>query len=203
MIFASIKFETIISILATIISIAAVIYTYKGVKISKYIETITNQRIIWIDKLRSDFAHIITLAVMLRRFSEENSSADTFLETDEYFMLDPWDRDDADQSIADIREKHRIIIKDTYTKDTINKIENSILKLNAVDDKNLIDKLEILKNAFLRREHNSITEKYISQLKKDVKQLLKNEWEMVKLEVRKGGFVNAQNTSSKHKAFWD
>lgn len=200
----SLKPEEIAGLIALVISLFSIVYTYKGIKHSKYVETITDQRIKWIDTLRNDFSKVLTLAVLLRRFNDSAESAEYFEETNEYYELEPEDRYEVDEEISEIRKKRKILIKESTDRETINTIELAILRLNENDDKVLIDKLEVIKNGFLKKEYDKITDKFVENLRYLIKELLKKEWERVKFEVRKGGFVNVKgNKTKKTDTFWN
>ena len=196
------KFEEIAGIIALFFSFVSILYSYKGIKHSKYVEIITGQRIRWIDVLRKDFSKILTLAILLRRFNDQADSAKEFEETDEFYNLEPEERLEAYKELQDIKTNKKMIIKEATNRDTINTIELAILKLNENDDKDLIEKLEILKTAFLIKDYKPISDDFVYRLRILIKKLLKNEWEKVKKEVRKGGILNGKRRKNKENSFW-
>lgn len=187
------KIEEIAGLIALVISVISILYAYKGIKHSKYVETITNQRIKWIDILRSDFSRILTLAILLKSLNDQDESASSFMSSNEYNELELEDKDSIDEQISNTKKKKKEIIKKISEGESINTIELAILRLNDKDDKDLIEKLEIMKNCFLKGSYKSITDVFIVKLRSSIKQLLKNEWEKVKLEVKRGRLVNEPN----------
>jgi len=194
--------EQIISMLALILSVIAIVFSYKGIKVTKYIETITNQRIKWIETLRNDLSRIVTFAVLYKRFKEDAEATAWWVESDEYFRLDPQERSDTDEEIENIKDKRKRIISEVKKSENINVIELAIIRLNETDDIVLIQKLEALKQAFLLNKEEIVTDDFIIELRNEIKKLIKVEWERVKLEVRKGGNINGWKGKTKRSSFW-
>jgi len=95
----SIDIKDIISISALVLSVIGILYTRKNLKLSKYIETITNQRIKWIEIIREEFSSIISLAVLYKEYNENIDNANGFLESTEYGDLDVVERDSVNSEI--------------------------------------------------------------------------------------------------------
>jgi len=174
-----------------IVSFIAILYTRNNIKVQKYIETITNQRIKWIDTLRNDFSDIISGIYMI------NFSDSSIAKYDEYMHEEgPQDfehavqLDDYKKRLDELVDKFK---KDVSKVDLMRKIDLSIMRLNQDDDSVLISKLEESRELVLERcEDFNKTKTLISELRAEMTRILKNEWEKVKHEVRKGGFVNVR-----------
>lgn len=198
----SFSLEQITSVIAVILSISAILYSYKGIKVTKYIETITNQRIQWIDSLRKDLSQILTFANLYKQFLRDAEATTWWIESDEYFQQEPEEMAESDAEIIIRKDKKKKIIAEVKKSENINIIELVILRLNDIDDSILLERLEKLKNAFLENKNEIITDGFIIELRKEIKILLKSEWERVKLEVRKGGNINAWKNRPKKTVFW-
>ena len=178
------------ALVALLLSILAIIFSYKGVKVTKYIETITSQRIKWIGELRNDLSKVLTLAILFRKFKNAAAATDEWLESDEYFRLDHEERYEVDAEIDELKRHRTSIVGRVRGDNTINIVELAILRLNDVDDVKLIELLERLKEAFISNNDREISDEFIVELRTEIKTLLKTEWETVKSEVSKGGKVN-------------
>lgn len=66
------KYATTLSICAVLLSLIPLIYNRKNVKMQQYVDTITNERIKWIGKLRSDFSSIISY-IFLTVYAEKDA----------------------------------------------------------------------------------------------------------------------------------
>jgi hypothetical protein len=181
-----IYFSNIVSILAVCISLLTIIYTRKNIKSQKYIDTVTKQRILWIDTLRNDFSCILAHVEKIRYcrkieeidinvgFEPENGSEVERFEYDEFIKLNQ-------------EEKKKLEIQN-YEIST--KIELSILGLNDNDDDYLIRILTKLKKIYQERNYGDVNDDLIITLRNEIKKILKAEWEKVKKETIKGGLIN-------------
>ena len=70
--------------------------------------------------------------------------------------------------------------------ETIKIIETAIFRLNSKDDMELIMLLDKLKIAFINNDKESITDEFIKNIEIKMKKILKDEWEKVKIETKKG-----------------
>lgn len=172
----------ILSCVAIVVSFAAIIYARKNIKTQKYIETITKQRISWIDTLRNDFSDILA-------HSETISYCKYVEQIDDKvgFEGNPDEERGYNEFIKSmISEKIRL---ESLNLNIVAKIELSILRLNENDDSKLIEQLEDLKEIYRKRNYSQINEKVIRDLRTEIKIILKSEWEKVKSETVKGGIV--------------
>ena len=178
---------------AMVVSLLAVIYTRSNIKVQKYIDTITVQRIKWIDTLRNDFSDVISGIYISCYCEVKLKEYDDFME-----HVGP---DDQSQAYS-LREYHDELnqLKDKLTSEInkielIRKIDLSIMRLNQADDAKLISILEKSKDYVLSAGYDfHETEKFIKKLKSEMSIVLKYEWEKVKQEVKKGGIINDKRT---------
>jgi hypothetical protein len=189
--------NTTVSFLAVFISLLTIRYTRKNIKTSKYIETITQQRIKWIDTLRNDFSEILAQSVVLKftydvkEMDELVGQPDNISSPLEQFQYDEFVSDNINE--LSIREKNNFII--------ISKIELAILRLNDKDDIELLKILKLLKKLVLSKRYTEIDDGLLDKLRNSIKILLKNEWEKVKKEVTKGGNLIASKKKLSDKYF--
>ena len=183
---------------AMVVSFIAVVYTRSNIKVQKYIDTITIQRIKWIDTLRNDLSDIIS-GIYLASYCEQKLN-----EYDEF--MDNVGPDTLEQKISLEKYGDKLNELKNKLKSEINKIELirkidlSIMRLNQTDDKKLIATLEKSKDYVLAEDYDfKKIEEFIRELRKEVSIVLKNEWEKVKQEVKKGGLINEKRTK---KAFF-
>ena len=179
-------FAVIVSAFAVGISFFAIVYTRKNLKTQKYIDTITKQRIIWIDILRNDFSDILAHIEKIRycHYVEErdrkvgyDAEGGTIEDHIEYTDFVKFSRE----------EKKKL---ETHNYEITTKIELSILRLNDKDDAELIKKLTELKKIYQERNYyNRVGDDLIVNLRNEIKKILKTEWETVKLETIEGGFI--------------
>lgn len=172
----------IVALIAVLISFITVWYTRKNLKTKKYIETITQQRILWISTLRADFSLILAQTITLKYCHE--------VEINDREVGYPGEDNDP-ENIAEygdfVKNKNREKIdREQYNFQTISRIELSILRLNDNDDSKLIETLEKIKIIYLNNYYYEITDELIVELRNNIKKLLKKEWEKVKLETKKG-----------------
>ena len=174
---------------AMAVSFIAVVYTRSNIKVQKYIDTITIQRIKWIDTLRNDLSDIIS-GIYLANYCEQRLN-----EYDEF--MDNVGPETHEQQISlnkygsKLKEFNNKLKSEINKIELIRKIDLSIMRLNQTDDKKLIATLEEAKDYVLAGDNDlKKTEKFIRELRSEVSIVLKNEWEKVKQEVKKGGLIN-------------
>ena len=190
--------NSVISFVAIIASFTAIIYSRSNLKTKKYIETITVQRISWIDSLRVDLSDVISGIHMLSFCDTQIKAFDEFVE--HVGFEDSVSQKDGYMYRNGLKILQGKLDSELNKIDLIKKIDLSILKLNQRDDYLLIDQLEQTKEFVLRGNYEScINDDFIKHLKYKITTVLKKEWEKVKLEVRKGSFVNESKRANN---FW-
>ena len=201
--FENIPMTVAVSACSMLISLLALFYARKNLKMQKYIDVVTAQRIKWIYELRQDFSMIIShlyLIVYLRSYAEREE--DEFVSQ---FNIDHSDETDIGfedslyyDSMMDVFKNMRDVGNELSNSknniDFIRRIELSIMKLNEADpdDSALIESLENAKKDIFYEPETEIVEKKIANLRGLMTKILKNEWERVKKEVQKGGLVNGK-----------
>ncbi len=179
-------FSNIIALLAVIFSIISIIFARKNIKTIKFIETITNQRIIWIDNLRNDFSKILVHANTLMQFEYIRYMQRNYNGAD-----DPVERDAYNSFLTQKKSEYEKCRLNSY--EIVNLIELAILKLNDTDDIELIKQLEQLETIYYYQKYNDLTKEFIKDLRMHIKQILKSEWEKVKMETIRGRGVKFKN----------
>lgn len=181
--------SAIISFGAMIVSLAAVFYTRINIKTQKYIETITTQRIKWIETLRCDLSEVIT-GMLLLSFCK--TSATDYWEYVENVGFEDFEGQvSGDEFIARINALNESLKLKVNRIDLIQKIDLSILRLNAKGDANLIEMLDNLRNCILHEKYDKDKDQEnIMEIRKEVAATLKREWEKVKQETLKGRLTN-------------
>lgn len=201
--FENVPMTVAVSACSMLISLLALFYARKNLKMQKYIDVVTAQRIKWIYELRQDFSMIIShlyLIVYLKSYAE--SEEDEFVNQ---FNIDHSNETDIDfedslyyDSMMDVFKNMRDIGSELSNNknniDFIRRIELSIMKLNEADpdDRALIESLEKAKKDIFYEPETKIVEEKIANLRGLMTRILKNEWERVKKEVQKGGLVNGR-----------
>lgn len=193
-----ISIQDLISLIALILSVTGILYTRKNIKLTKYIDTITNQRIKWVDCLRVDLSKILSLAKLSKEYSRTTESVENYLNSPESDEMDYEDRLELDESLSDLRKNKNLVLSKIQDIETLHLIDLVLLKLNTIDDCSLIMSLESLQEIILHRNYHLINNELIKSLQNESKLLLKNEWERIKQETK-----NGREASKKRKIkFW-
>jgi len=183
-----------ISACSMLISLLALFYARNNIKMQKYIDVVTAQRIKWIGELRADFSAILSY-VYLSTYVEDVADKwqFNFDENIEEFFGD----DEGYYSVQDNLKRFRQVKTSESTPenyaDFIRRIDLCILKLNPSDsrDEMLIEELEEFKLIPYDHQPEALKE-LLMKIRNMMSGILKCEWERVKKEVRKGGLVNGR-----------
>lgn len=183
-----------VSACSMLISLLALFYARKNLKMQKYIDVVTTQRIKWIGELRADFSAILSY-VYLSTYVEDVAAKWqlNFDENVEEFFGD----DEGYYSVQDNLKRFRQVKISESTPENyaefIRRIDLCILKLNPSDsrDEKLIEELEKFKLLPYDHQPGTLNELLI-KIRDMMGEILKSEWERVKKEVRKGGLVNGK-----------
>lgn len=182
-----------VSACSMLVSLLALFYARKNLKMQKYIDVVTAQRIKWIGELRADFSAILSY-VYLSTYVEV--VADKWQNNFEENIEDFFGDDEWYYSVKDNIKR----LYDAKTKSTpenyaefIRRIDLCILKLNPSDsrDEELIEELEKFKLIPYDYQPGTLNELLI-KIRDMMGEILKSEWERVKKEVQKGGLVNGK-----------
>ena len=187
----------IIAFIALSISVLTILYTRKNLKTTKYIETITNQRIEWIEKLRNDFSKILTHVSSIKYCVD-------LIDYDRH-EGNPHNPNDFEEHIGfedHVKEKQKeLIAVERNNLEIYNLIELCILRINEKDDYEIIKILKKIQKNIISNSYSGITEKLIGLLKINIRTLLKNEWEKVKDETIKGGRIYVKSKYKKNNVY--
>jgi len=129
-----ISIQDLISLIALILSVTGILYTRKNIKLTKYIDTITNQRIKWVDCLRVDLSKILSLAKLSKEYSQTTESVENYLNSPESDEMDYEDRLELDESLSDLRKNKNLVLSKIQDIETLHLIDLVLLKLNTIDD---------------------------------------------------------------------
>ncbi len=190
----NISMTVAVSACSMLISLLALFYARKNLKMQKYIDVVTTQRIKWIGELRADFSAILSY-VYLSTYVEDVAAKWqlNFDENVEEFFGD----DEGYYSVQDNLKRFRQVKISESTPENyaefIRRIDLCILKLNPSDsrDEKLIEELEKFKLLPYDHQPGTLNELLI-KIRDMMGEILKSEWERVKKEVRKGGLVNGK-----------
>ena len=189
--FENIPMAIVVSACSMLVSLLALFYARKNLKMQKYIDVVTAQRIKWIGELRADFSAILSY-VYLSTYVEDVADKWQFYidECSEEFNGDDEGRYSAQANIKRLRHAKTSESTPENYAEFIRRIDLCILKLNPSDsrDEKLIKDLENFK--LVPYDHQSKTLKeLLMKIRNMMSEILKCEWERVKKEVRKGGLV--------------
>lgn len=173
-------------IILTFIGTCFTIYfTRRNLKTSKYIDTITSERIKWLSIIRTDISEFIAIVTQtLILYTEEIENLESQNPNEEY--------------INDVNYKYHLHYFDSRTMnsfsfsskvnygDIIKKLYILKLRFNPIEDSQTLSILNYFIN-FYKSEYKSrgdIKEAYlkIDSLVQSIQSILKNEWEKVKKE---------------------
>jgi len=174
-----------------------VFYTRKNIKMTKYIDTITSERIKWIENLRNNLSTLLSwLIVYASNIDRLNLFSEIFDELENQELSENPYGDEVSSSyivremIENKKNKESILkeLEEITKEKLIEKIYLIKLSLNSKSDSKMVNLLDILLDVFVlniketERSFNSIIKEFveISQL------ILKAEWEKVKSETKNG-----------------
>lgn len=172
-------------LLTFIAAVANIYYTRINLKTSKYIDTITTERIKWLSVIRDEVTSVISLiseSLIIHKRNIDNTQSqfptqadmnDAMLKSHEHFF---------DSSNRDF-----LVIQDTIDfKEIIRRLNLLKLRLNPIEDVEILNLLTYFVNFYMS---DYISENNIKEAKENINKLLyeaqlmlKNEWEKVKLE---------------------
>ncbi len=183
-----------ISACSMLISLLALFYARNNIKMQKYIDVVTVERIKWIGELRSDFSAILSY-VYLSAYVEEVADKWQF-----YFdeCIEDFYDDEGYYSVQDNIKRLRQAKTSESTPENyaefIRRIDLCILKLNPSDsrDEKLVEELEKFKLVPFGDYEKGKLDKLLIKIRDMMTEILKIEWERVKKEVQKGGLVNGR-----------
>ncbi len=188
-----------LGVLVTLIgTFITIYYTRLNLKTTKYIDTITTERIKWIEKLRDDLS-LLTSWITIYNSNHQflNKLIQNYEELDNYEKEtnphedEPWPLIIKDMS--DNKSKQNFVVnelKGVTRQKIIEKIYLLKLRLNPGDDTNVILLLDELLEYFTPSEFDcnnyDMINKKIGELISLSQQILKSEWDKVKKEAKKG-----------------
>jgi len=191
--------DTFVKILSTAVitglfsSFLTVWFTRKNLRTSKYIETITSERIKWIESVRNDFSILITSISIIRNNQGKYHSVKFESERLAYANhLTMKDNHDDEELYSDYESQRLISEIDIALKKCLSPAEIVMkstqlqLKLNPDKDIDIYSILVLISSEFSQVDFNIKESKIdLSNLVVLVQRLLKSNWNKVKQEVKK------------------
>lgn len=185
-------------ILTFIGTLVTIYYTRKNIKTTKYIDTITTERIKWIGSLRNDLSSLTSLITIYISNKRHLNTLSVNLEELKYQAVEsnPYSNNSllsVMQRMTEIRKTQDRIkqeLQGVSREKIIEKIHLIKLRLNPIDDSQVIILLDLLLDFFIHPIFDSNNYDEINSTIKDfVNQsqfILKAEWDKVKYETKKG-----------------
>lgn len=181
--------------LTFITSLVSVHYTRKNMKTTKYIETITTERIKWLDTIRDEVSSITTEIALI--ITKTNQLLDILDERSMYVHV----LSDSKPNAAEVLEKMdklktkaKDVQKEIYEsgrkRNLIKSISILSLRLNYIEDELIIKKLDDTKDILSKQSYDrddlKVLDRFIEEIVVDFRKILKSEWDKVHDEVIKG-----------------
>ena len=185
------NFSKVILLLSVVLTfsgtIFTIIYTRINLKTTKYIDTITSERIKWLDIIRNEVTNIVTnIYFTLKIYSEDIKDREDTINNYENDPEAIWDALSRyfDTKTSSALGKQKIIWSQS---DFIKYLYVFKLRLNPEEDKNIIEIIEYFIKFYADSEFKSASEipearEKITKLIDLTQKLLKQEWEKVKKE---------------------
>ena len=184
-------------VLTFIGTMITIYYTRRNLKTTKYIDTITSERIKWLDIIRKEVANIITnIHFTLKIYSDNIKNRESQIQNYENNIEAQVEAQmryfDTPTSSA-LGQKKEIWSQSDF----IWFLHLFKLRLNPTEDKRIIDILDYFIKFYAESEYKSASEipeakEKVKQLIEQTQELLKQEWEKIKLESR-GRFKRTKN----------
>ena len=170
------KIFTLIGVSLTFLgTLFSIYYTRKNMKNTKFIDTVTSERIAWMETYRNYLSEFLTV-IRFRKDCDERVTQLITLQCKIQLHLNPTDY--RDNKIVELVNEITKVYSNAYREGLVTKLINGIPKKINKDD--------------LKQKCNEVIEKNYSQLIKLSKDYLKEEWERVKEETQKGYFVKGE-----------
>ncbi len=146
---------------------------------SRYVEVVTNQRILWLEKIRDDISDIVSLA---RIISFNKKLLEQFYDVTiiNEFIIKNKEFNISNEYMKKLYEKEEAISK-------LFKLTTKLkLRLNPTDDEEMIILLSKIEDGLINKISKEEMSKILDELVKLSQSILKVEWEKVKKEVKEG-----------------
>lgn len=166
-------------------------YTRKNTTHTKYIDTVTSERIKWMGKLREYISEYIAIVRLIKGFQIEfnnMSFQERSQKEDEIYD----EKTELTREIVALECKIRLLLNPEGERDQkiFNLIHPLTEKYKEVYNPDLTD---VDRRNKIKDEYTLIMEKNYKELISEVQLYLKEEWERVKLETQKGYFVKGDD----------
>lgn len=167
-----------------IIGLLNLYYNRKNLKTSKYIETITSERIKWLEIIRNEYSVIASKTLFFLKLLklQLKNKEEYFKQSEEKNHLENFYNAETEFGLS---KKEKL----WSTSEFIERLTLFKLRLNPKDDLKSLNILDYFIDLFLKKEFNSEkeiinAENKINELTKSIQAMLKNEWEKCKSETK-------------------
>lgn len=178
-----------------ITSLITIWYTRKNLKTTKYIETITTERIKWIQVVRTDLTELVSSIMIHLRNTDYLNELTTEKEQRDYANYvvsrdpDSYSNDelsDYADLTRNIAQTENALNKVLTRSEIVNKATLLKLRFNPIEDRDIISHLNlIIENFADYSKQTKDIQINITELTDKSQQVLKREWDKVKGEVDK------------------
>lgn len=182
-----VEYITLLGVILTFLAATGSwVYTRRNLKTSKYIETITSERIKWLSIIRSEVAELITnIQFAIQKY--ENDIYDKTLERQNY-ELSP--QEEMEYRIREFGSDIAVGVSEDAVKwgatDYVTKLRLLQLRFNPNEDTKIINSLnffiELFSGPCVHLEKTAEAKEHINIIIAETQTMLKNEWEKVKKE---------------------
>ena len=188
--------SVVLTFLGTLVTIY---YTRRNLKTTTYIDTITSERIKWLDTIRNEVSNIITnIHFTLKIYSDNIKDRESEIrnyENDIEAQYEAQMRYYDTPTLSALGQKKEIWSQSDF----ISFLHLFKLRLNPKEDKKIIEIIDYFIKFYAESEYKSSSEipeakEKIKQLIEQTQELLKEEWEKVKNETR--GRINKRKRKS-------
>jgi hypothetical protein len=193
--------DTFIKIISTsaltglIASILTIWFSRKNLRTTKYIETITNERIKWIQIVRSDLTELVSSILIHLKNTDYLAELENKKESQDYtnYVVSREPDSYSDDELHDYSELQKNIeqtenaLNNVLTRsEIVNKATLLKLRFNPIEDIDIINQLDLIIVDFSDYSKQAKKIKInITELTNKSQHVLKREWDKVKLEVNK------------------
>ena len=168
------------------IAVGGWIYARKNLKTSKYIETITSERIKWLSIIRNEVAELVTNI----EFSMKAYLNDIYMATLERQDFNMSPEEELEHRLAYFNSDISVGVGENNIKwsapNYVTKLRLLQLRLNPKEDTKIINSLnffiQLYSGTGVSREKGEEAQKHINIIIVETQTMLKNEWEKVKQE---------------------
>ncbi len=179
---------TLFGVLITLcVAVGNWITTSRNLKTSKYIDTITSERIKWLSTVRNEVAELVTnIQFVITKLQSDISDRDQEYQDHLYDRLSTEEGQLEEMQSANMDVGVDESIKKWSAADYITRLRLLQLRFNSNEDHKIIESLiffiDFFSQSDIHRKHLDKARKHIRVIIDETQRMLKNEWEKVKDE---------------------